>query len=130
MKMKAPLAFVFGVGFLGSGAPAPGEAQAETGFRCDSGRLVSAGDHMLEVRDKCGEPDFADQRVEKRKVKYKVRRWIGGVAEEISEEREVEVVIDEWTYDLGPERFMRHVAFEDSRVVVVRTGKRGAKRRP
>src|SRR5919205_517708 len=87
----------------------PPEASAEDGFRCGTGRLVSTGDHMVEVRNKCGEPDSAGQRVEKRKRKEKVRRWVGGVAEEVTEEREIEVTLDEWVYDLGPRRFLQMV---------------------
>ena len=106
----------------------PGAARADEGFRCESGRLVASGDHMHEVRNKCGEPDSAGQRVEKRTRKEKVRRWVQGVAEEFTEEREVEVVLDEWIYDLGPRRFIRTVTFENGRVVHVETGERGRRR--
>jgi hypothetical protein len=99
------------------------------GFRCPGGKLVSDGDHMLVVRNKCGEPDFVSQRVEKRKVKSKVRRFVGDHEEEVSEEREVEVTIDEWTYDLGPQRFIRHLDFEDARLVRVTTGDYGTQAR-
>ena len=103
-------------------------AGADSGFRCPSGRLVSTGDHMTEVRDKCGDPDFVTQRTEKRKVKVKVRRWTEThVQEEVTEEREVEILIDEWTYDLGPERFVRFVSFENARVVNVSTGHYGSR---
>jgi uncharacterized protein DUF2845 len=98
-------------------------AGADSGFRCPSGRLVSTGDHMREVRDKCGDPNGVTQRTEKRKIKVKVRRWLSPTEhEEISEEREIEVLLDEWTYDFGKERFIRHVTFEDARVVGVATG--------
>jgi hypothetical protein len=103
-------------------------ARGDSGFRCESGRLVFTGDHMYEVRKKCGDPDMVTQRLEKRKVTQKVRRWIGGVAEEVDEEREVEIPIDEWVFDLGPERFIRIVSFEDSRVTCVNTGDYGKKR--
>ncbi len=108
----------------------PPSASAEEGFRCGTGRLVITGDHMAEVRNKCGEPDSAGQRVEKRRLKEKVRRWSGGVSEEVSEEREVEIVLDEWVYDLGPRRFLQMVTFENGRVVLTTTGReRGAKGR-
>jgi hypothetical protein len=109
---------------LWAGAP----AGADSGFRCESGRLVYTGDHMYEVRKKCGDPDMVTQRLEKRKVTQKIWRWTAGVAEEIEEEREVEVLIDEWVFDLGPERFIRIVSFEDSRVTCVNTGNYGSKR--
>jgi hypothetical protein len=103
-------------------AAAPARAD---GFRCGTGRVVSPGDHMLEVRKKCGEPDFVSQRVEKRKVKAKVRRWVADHEEEVSEEQVVEVLVDEWTYDLGPRRFIRFVDFENARVTRVTTGTYG-----
>jgi hypothetical protein len=100
-----------------------GVARADSGLRCPSGRLVSTGDHMIEVRKKCGDPDFVTQRTEKRKIKVKVRRWISpSEQEEVSEEREIEVLVDEWTYDFGSDRFIRFVSFEDARVVTVTTG--------
>ncbi len=106
----------------------PGTAAADDGFRCGSGRLVSSGDNMHEVLNKCGDPDSAGQRVEKRTRKERVRRWVGGVSEEITEEREVEVVLDEWVYDLGPRRFIRTVTFENGRVVYVEAGQKGSRR--
>jgi hypothetical protein len=106
-----------------------GAVRADSAFRCESGRLVDTGDHMYDVRNKCGEPDMVTQRVDKRKVKHKVVRWVQGAAEEVEEEREVEVLIDEWVYDLGPQRFIRIVSFEDDHVTRVGTGSRGSRRR-
>lgn len=106
-----------------------GISAADSGFRCEGGRLVTAGDHMHEVKKRCGDPDLVGTRTEKRRQKYKVRRWVSGTMEEVSEEREVEVTIDEWTYDLGPERFIRHVSFENQRVTLVTTGDYGTKAR-
>jgi hypothetical protein len=103
-------------------------AAADTTFRCESGRLARLGDRMYEVEQKCGDPDFVTQRTEKRTVKHKVRRFIGGVWEEFDEEREVDVLIDEWTYDLGPEHFVRYVSFENGRVCGIGTGNYGRKR--
>jgi hypothetical protein len=47
---------------------------------------------------------------------------VGDHEEEVSEEQVVQVPVDEWTYDLGPERFIRFVDFENQRVVRVTTG--------
>jgi hypothetical protein len=97
-------------------------AQADEGFRCATGRLVSLGDRMNEVQNRCGDPDAVSTRVEKRRVKYQVSRWIHGVLETVVEEREVEVPIDEWTYDMGPRAFVRYVLFENGAVTNVKTG--------
>jgi hypothetical protein len=105
------------------------DGAADSGFRCASGRLVDQGDRMYEVRDKCGDPDAVTTRIAKRTVKEKVRRTQGGVTEEVSEEREVEVLLDEWVYDLGDRRLVRYVAFENDRVIDVATGRRGSSKR-
>jgi hypothetical protein len=111
---------------LGLLAAGPGLARADGGFRCPSGRLVSTGDHMNDVRKKCGDPDDVIQRTERRKIKVKVRHWISATEqEETTEEREIEVLVDEWTYDFGSDRFVRFVDFEDARVVGVTTGSYG-----
>src|SRR5215213_2077951 len=88
------LALVFLIGGGGDPRPAAADQDPSEGFRCPPGRVISRGDHMVEVRKKCGEPDFVTQRTDKRRVKVKVRRWVDGVMEEVSEEREVEVLVD------------------------------------
>jgi len=100
---------------------------ADDGFRCGTGRLVSVGDRMSEVYNRCGDPDAVNTRIEKRKVKHKVSRWVGGVQESVIEEEEVEVPLDEWTYDLGPRSFIRYVLFENGSVINVMTGGYGKK---
>jgi hypothetical protein len=127
-RVLVPLLVGLATGFAGtSQQPIVRSAQADSGFRCPGGRLVSTGDQMYEVRKKCGDPNAVAQRTEKRKIKVKVRRWISPTEhEDISEEREIEVLVDEWTYDFGSDRFIRYVAFEDARVVGVTTGGYGA----
>jgi hypothetical protein len=99
---------------------------ADDGFRC--GRyVVDRGASMHEVRKKCGEPDFVSQRTDHRTVKAKERHYSGGVMIEVGEEETFEVVVDEWTYDLGPHRFMRFVEFENARVARVATGNYGTR---
>jgi hypothetical protein len=102
-------------------------ARADNGFRCRTGRLVSLGDRMHEVQSRCGEPDAVSTRVEKRKVKHRYTRWVGQVQESVVEEVEVDVPLDEWTYDLGPQSFIRYVLFENGTVIDVVTGGYGRK---
>jgi hypothetical protein len=110
-------------------ALAAGAVGAEEGFRCGTGRLVSVGDHLLDVRKKCGDPDYAGQRIEKRKLRQKVRQNNGaGYSEEVMEEREVEILLDEWIYDMGPRKFTRTALFENGRVVQTSTGDYGTRR--
>jgi hypothetical protein len=105
----------------------PTVVHADSGFRCKSGRLVSIGDRMYDVRDRCGQPDAISQRIEKRKVKHRITRRIGNIEESVIEEREIEVPIDEWTYDMGPYSFIRYVLFENGLVIDVATGDYGSK---
>jgi hypothetical protein len=105
----------------------PGAAGASSGFRCATGRLVDVGDRLVEVRTKCGEPDATHRRTEKRKVSRELEARQGPYKEEIEESRTVEISIDEWTYDLGRNRLVRHLVFEDGRLVSVAEGDRGSK---
>ncbi len=107
---------------------APGAVLADTsGFRCPgTGRLVSKGDTTDQVVARCREPDAATQHREVRTVRQRVRRWVGGVVVEVEEERSVEVIVEHWTFDFGKERFVRHLRFEDDRLVAIRDGARGS----
>jgi len=84
-------------------------ALADSGFRCASGRLVSVDDRMFEVRENCGEPDFIAHRSE--------RRWTGQGC--------MDVVVEEWTYDMGRYNLVRTVIFVNGRVVDVEFGDYG-----
>lgn len=117
------LSLVLGIGFLSLVGSSP--ILADSGFRCKSGRLVSVGDSMKDVRDRCGDPDLASSRMERRRIKHRVSRFVGNVEESIVEEIEIEVPIDEWTYDLGPNAFTRYVLFQDGKVTNVATGDYG-----
>jgi hypothetical protein len=97
----------------GSALAESGHGRSESGFRCESGQLVSLGDDMLAVEDACGAPDAASQRFERRSLV----RWLTGTNGPVREERSVDVTIDEWIYDRRPTRFRRVVQFENGRVI-------------
>lgn len=103
------------------------DAQAFQGFRCGSGRLVEEGDQPPDVISRCGDPDFADSHEEKRTVTRTFWTYVAGVPVAREEQVTVSVMVDEWTYDLGPNRFIRHLVFEQSRLVRVWTSGRGKK---
>ena len=109
--------------FLGFAA----DAHAFQGFRCGSGRLVEEGDQPPDIISRCGEPDFADSHEEKRTILRTVWTYVAGVPVAREEQVIVSVMVDEWTYDLGPNRFIRHLLFEQSRLVRVWTTGRGRK---
>lgn len=108
-----------------AGSTFAGDAQAFQGFRCGTGRLVEEGDRPPEVQNRCGDPDTADTREEHRTVRRTVWTYVDGVPVGKEVEVSVSVMIDEWTYDLGPHRFVRHLIFEDGRLVRVWTADRG-----
>lgn len=94
-------------------------------------RIVSSGDTRYEVRALCGEPDDAVQRVEYRTLRGRVAGPCTRQGTKLrcsrSEETVVEVVIDEWTYDFGRNRFIQYLTFEQGRLVAVRSGSYGHK---
>ena len=103
-----------------------GDAAAE-GMRCGT-RLVSKGDSTYEVRSRCGEPREATRRVETRSERRRVRVPCGrGEARcDRVQEVTVDVVIDEWVYDLGPQTFVRYLTFVDGKLFRVNTGSYGS----
>jgi hypothetical protein len=104
------------------------EASA-TGLRCDN-KLVQLGDSMYEVKSLCGPPDDMQQRTEQRRVARAVERPCttdpsGRCAYVI--EDVVQVVIDEWTYDFGPQRFVQFLTFEAGKLCTLKSGGYGHK---
>jgi len=93
-----------------------GSVSADDGFRCN-GRVISTGEWIARVIDKCGEPDSELHRIEHRTIAVRVGNVI--------EQRTVEIVIDELEYDLGPNRFVRFLYFENGRLLNTTTGEKG-----
>ena len=99
-------------------------------MRCGT-KLVSSGDSLLQVQDRCGAPDAASQRTELRIV----RSWISVPCFKESNvircgqwvEQAVTIVIDDWTYDFGPSNLIRFLTFEQGKLQRVATGGYGNK---
>ena len=104
-------------------------AQADT-MRCGN-KLIYLGAGGFEVRTKCGEPDDATQRTETRTSSYEVSEPCPNTQQHAkcsrTVETSVEVFIEEWTYDFGPNRFTRLLRFEDGKLVRITDGKYGTK---
>lgn len=84
-------------------------------FHCGT-RLVHEGDTRGEVRAKCGEPAEVD-------VRSVLRRpvvWVRG-RPVFSSFDLVEIPIETWTYNFGPNKLMRRLRFEDGRLVDIET---------
>ena len=103
---------------------------ATDGMRCGQ-RLISTGDTLYAVRNVCGEPSATDRRVVSRTEKRRVsapcfKDRDGTVRCDRVEEYTVEIVIDEWTYDFGPRRFVHYLIFENGKLAKITTGSYGS----
>jgi hypothetical protein len=107
-------------------------APSAEAMRCGT-RIVSAGLHQLNVLKICGEPDSIQKRLVYRSGlprahlssshRLGVRSSGDPAGDEllVHQRSVVEVVIEEWTYNLGPSRLMRLVRFENGIVRDVKT---------
>jgi hypothetical protein len=111
---------------IGLGSMSHSSSARADSLRCDD-RIVSTGDTRYEVRASCGEPDDIAQRVEYRTVGGRCWREGERVVCDRKHERVIEVVIDEWLYDFGRNRFIEHITFEQGYLVSIRTGSYGHK---
>ena len=95
-------------------------------MRCKQ-RLVSTGFKAYDVTALCGPPDAVEQRVERRMVRRRVRVpcGMGWCDSEINDQ--IEIPVEVWTYDFGPQRFIQYVTIEAGVVVRIETGKYGYK---
>jgi len=76
--------------------------------------LVLEGDRKIEVLASCGDPATIDTWQETRRVRD--FRW--GRFWNVWET----VVVEEWTYNFGPRRFIQVIRFENGRVVKIEDG--------
>jgi Protein of unknown function (DUF2845) len=82
-------------------------------FRCGS-RIVSRGDHVSKLLQFCGEPATVQQRLAQRAFTTDNGRIYAfrGFVED--------VLVEDWTYNLGPYQLMRLVRLENGFVVDVK----------
>jgi hypothetical protein len=113
------------VGILLVGLPLLAVAPGALAFRCGS-QLVTEGDHASQVRAACGEPTGIQTRTIVRSgvTRQRLLRTTppGVILQDeilIPDRSFVEVVVEEWTYNLGPRKLMRLVRFENGFVVEV-----------
>lgn len=84
-------------------------------FRCGN-KLVLEGDTRTEVRQKCGEPVEITRKTILRTPVY----WWNGTPIQISTDL-VEVPVEIWLYNLGPNQLMRRLRFEDGQLMEIET---------
>jgi hypothetical protein len=101
---------------------APAAALADGSLRC-AGGIVSTNDARIDLLAKCGPPALRDRRVDDR---WSVRGDKGGAAVG----RRISIVIEEWSYDFGPNAFTALVRLENGRIVDVVRGTYGRRQDP
>jgi hypothetical protein len=81
-------------------------------FRCGT-RIITRGDHANKLLHYCGEPASVQTRLAQRSYTTDAGLiYVPGVFEEI--------VIEEWTYNLGPHQLMRLVRLENGFVAEIK----------
>ncbi len=85
-------------------------------FRCGT-HLITEGATRSEVVAKCGEPTEVDQRSS---ILRRATAWIGGHPVVVGDGL-VEVPVEVWIYNLGPNKLMRRLRFEDGLLVDIDT---------
>ncbi len=86
-------------------------------LRCN-GRLVTLGDHQVEVLDRCGEPIYVGNRTV---YPYEVRLDGDRVHDSgrLVRIANLPILVEEWVYDLGSSRFRQVLRFRDGRLVEI-----------
>ena len=92
-------------------------AEPAIALRCGS-KLVNDGDHMAKILKYCGEPTVVQ-------VRTIVRGYDGGYhrsryGRDYAYGSHNEIIVEEWTYNFGPRKFMQTIIFENGLVVSVR----------
>jgi hypothetical protein len=97
---------------LGVLAASPAFATMQCGTR-----IIGEGATRSEVAAKCGEPDEV---MTKRSVFRRPVIWTRGRPYFVGEDY-IEIPVEEWIYNFGPNKLMRRVRFEDGFVVEIET---------
>jgi len=108
--MRTPL--LIGLAAVAGALAAPAYAD---GLRCGS-RLIRDGDARAEVRAFCGEPADVQTRSILRRPTYTVGGRIFYSGDGL-----IEIPVETWTYNFGPNKLMRRVKFIDGVVDEVET---------
>ena len=85
-------------------------------FRCGT-KLVAKGDTCSQVAAKCGEPTDV---VKMSSVFRRPVLWANGRPYYLGDDF-IEIPVESWLYNLGPNKLMRRVIFEDGIVADIET---------
>lgn len=81
-------------------------------------RLVREGDASARVLELCGDPAEIVQRTVSRSRVVQRQLPDGTI---VADAITVTVAVEQWTYDFGPQRFMRRLIFEEGTLVSIET---------
>ena len=91
-----------------------GYDQAHPSIKPCDGDEIKPGLTQYEILQRCGDPSFKDSRQEER------------LANTSEHSKRLTITrIDEWTYNFGPNKFLRILKFENGKLVDIETGDRG-----
>ena len=89
-------------------------AAGADGMRCGNA-LITRGDNVLRVQHECGDPTYASQF-----VVYGTRPVFNPLLN-LYAEVTIPITVEEWTYNLGPTRFMQRLRFENGELIRIET---------
>ena len=100
------------------------DAFGDRTLRC-KGHIVSVGDFQSDVLRKCGNPDQTESwevnegevishTLDYGRQRHKVSKLVKGP---VRRER--------WTYNFGPQKFIRYLTFQESELIKIETGSKG-----
>ena len=97
----------------------------ESSCRCGKD-LVSIGDTKVIVKAKCGKPDSIDRE----ELEVYTKRKKDGQIQEDTDDKEVTLtkytkVIETWTYNMGANRLIRYLNFQNGELIKIETGEKG-----
>ena len=102
----------------------PGQSVADRTLRCGAS-LIEIGDENETVLSKCGQPDevtrweedsnsYISQIYDYEREQYRLPKLIKGP-----------VLMERWTYDLGSNRFVRYLYFQNGTLYRIEAGEKG-----
>ena len=80
-------------------------------------KLISLGDSIVKVSALCGSPARVDRSTI---IRSATGSAVNGQGIRSAGEQ-VEIPVEVWVYNLGPNRLMRQIRFEDGRIVAIET---------
>jgi Protein of unknown function (DUF2845) len=93
------------------------QAGAQT-MECGN-RLITQGDSLAKVAALCGNPAQVDHTSI---IRSASAGWVNGQwMQSNGAQIQIEIPVEIWLYNLGPDKLMRQIRFEDGRVVKIET---------